>query len=248
MIENTTPSPRWSETWLNRLLEVAPLSEAAQEAVRRGPQLFRQFSAREHIVRDGVRDPGVRIMLSGLGCRYKHLPDGRRQITAFIIPGDVCDFGFLSDSPVSQDVIALAPSTIGIIDLDRLATTVELHPEIMTAILRCGAIEQSATQELLVSLGGRNALHRVGHLLCEMHYRLDKAGFVRPGGIFELPLTQSEMGEALGLSTVHVNRTVQMLRRLNLATWRDRIVTLPDPEGLARLCAFDPGYLKAQKD
>lgn len=243
-MESILPSSGWGDLWLRRLLEVAPLSEAAQEAVRRALQQVRQFGPREHVMRDGGRDSGVRVVLSGLACRYKHLPDGRRQITAFIIPGDVCDFGFLSDSPVAQGVITLSSSTIGIVDLDRLNAMVSAHPEVMTAILRCAAIEQNATQELLVSLGGRNALHRVGHLICEMHYRLNRAGLVRPGGVFELPLTQSELGEALGLSTVHVNRTLQMLRRLGLATWRDRIVTLPDPQGLATLCSFEPGYLQ----
>jgi CRP-like cAMP-binding protein len=247
MMESPAPPSAWGDIWLRRLTDVATLSDAAQEALRRGLQQVRQFGAREHVVRDGVRDAGVRVMLSGLACRYKHLPDGRRQITAFIIPGDVCDFGFLSDSPVAQEVVALAPSTIGMMDLDRLSSTVEAHPEVMTAILRCAAIEQSATQELLVSLGGRNALHRVCHLLCELHYRLKRAGLVRSAGSFELPLTQSEMGEALGLSTVHVNRTIQMLRRLGLATWRDRVVALPDPEALARLCSFDPSYLEVRK-
>jgi CRP-like cAMP-binding protein len=247
MIDSSTSSPPWGEAWLRRLSEMMPLSEAAQDALRRGVQQIRHFSTREHIVRDGIRDAAVRVLASGFACRYKHLPDGRRQITALIVPGDICDYGFLSDSPVSQGVLALAPSSVGLVDLDRLGGVVEQYPEVMTAILRCGAIEQSATQELLVSLGGRNALHRVGHFLCEMHVRLGKAGLVRPDGSFDLPLTQSEIGEALGLSTVHVNRTVQMLRKLGLALWRDRTVTLPDPIGLARLCSFDPAYLQARQ-
>lgn len=246
-MEGQAPLSTWGDVWLRRLLEVAPLPEAAQDAVRRGLQQIRQHGARERVLRDGTRDTGIRVILSGLACRYKHLPDGHRQITAFMVPGDICDFGFLSDSPVQQEIVALASSTTGIMDIERFTTIAEAHPEVMTAILRCAAIEQSATQELLVSLGGRNALHRVCHLLCEMHYRLNRAGLVRAGGAFELPLTQSEMGEALGLSTVHVNRTIQILRRLGLASWRDRVVTLPDPRALAELCSFEPSYLEARQ-
>lgn len=223
------------------------LPGAAQDAVREAMTQARNYQGREHIVRDGVEDSAARVLLSGFACRYKYLPDGSRQITTFILPGDICDFGFLSDSPASQSVVTLAPSSVGMLDIDRLAGIVEQHPEIMTAILRCVAVEHGALNELLVSLGGRNALHRVSHLLCEMHFRLDMAGLVRDDGSFDLPLTQAELGEALGLSTVHVNRTVQVLRRLGLATWRDKVVTLPDPEGMRALCAFDPGYLQARR-
>lgn len=201
--------------------------------------------ARDHILRDGGKEPSIRVLLSGFACRYKHLPDGRRQITAFLTPGDICDFAFLSDSLVSQGIIAMSPVVIGSIDLDRFAQLVETHADVMVSVLRASAIENSATQELLVSLGGRNALHRVAHLLCEMHYRFDRAKLTRDGGSFDLPLTQSEIGEALGLSTVHVNRTVQLLKRKGLAIWQDRTVTLPDPGALANECGFDPSYLMA---
>lgn len=234
------------EIWHRRLTDLMDLSEGARAAVRDAVSVPRSYQSREHIVRDGLEDTAVRVLLSGFACRYKYLPDGSRQITTFIVPGDICDFGFLSDSPASQSVVTLSHSTVGMVDLDRLAGIVEQYPEVMTAILRCAAIEHGATNELLVSLGGRNALHRVSHLLCEMHFRLNKAGLVREDGSFDLPLTQAELGEALGLSTVHVNRTVQVLRRLGLATWRDKVVTLPDPEGMRSLCSFDPGYLQAR--
>lgn len=187
----------------------------------------------------------MRVLLKGFAYRYRFRPDGSRQITTFILPGDICDFAFLSDSPVSQSVIALPSSAVGLVDLTQLTNMVERHPEIMTAILRCAAIEQSATQELLVSVGGRNALHRVAHFLCEMNFRLGQVGLVEAEGSFAFPLTQSEIGDALGLSTVHVNRTIQVLRRDGLAIWRDRMVTLPQPGGLRALCSFDPAYLKS---
>lgn len=233
---------------LRRLSAVSALSAGVPECAARAFQMGRAVPARDLIVRDGNRENLVKVLVSGFACRYIYLPAGRRQITAFILPGDLCDFGFLAASPASQGAVALAPSVVMVAELDRFASLVEQQPDVMTAVLRCAAIDQRATQERLASLGGRNALHRVGHLLCELHFRLDQVGLVREGNVFELPLTQSELGEALGLSTVHVNRTIQTLRKLGLAIWRERLVTLPHPEALASLCSFDPGYLEMPRD
>ncbi|QYO76082.1 Crp/Fnr family transcriptional regulator [Devosia salina] len=247
MNDRTAPAAPGADAWLRRLSHVSVLSAAAQATAQRAFSAIRRAPTRDHLVRDGIRESAVKVLIAGFACRYKYLPAGRRQITAFILPGDICDFGFLSGSPAAQDVVALAPSLVASIELDRLAVMVEEQPDIMTAILRCAAIEQSATQELLVSLGARNALQRVAHLLCELHFRMGLAGLVRSGDTFELPLTQAELGEALGLSTVHVNRTVQSLRKMELAVWRDRLITLPDLPRLAALCAFEPAYLKVQE-
>lgn len=243
---NVAVSAPGGDVWLRRLSSVVSLSRAAQEAAAEIMSLGRPIPARDHIIRDGNRETSIKVLISGFACRYKFLPAGRRQITAFVLPGDLCDFGFVSSSPASQGVMALSPSIVGAVDVDRFASIVEEYPDLMAAVLRCAAIEQNATQELLLSLGGRNALQRVGHLLCELHFRMQSAGLLRDGQAFDLPVTQSELGEALGLSTVHVNRTVQTLRKLGLATWRDRVVSLPNPPGLAALSGFDPAYLKSE--
>lgn len=243
MIAHPNIGTAGGEVLLRRLSTVSSLTPQSREAVLRILQPGRTVPARDTIVRDGSRETMVKVLASGFACRYLYLPAGRRQITGFVLPGDLCDFGFLSATPASQGVVALAPCLVAAAELDHFAAVVEENADIMTAILRCVAIDQRSTQERLVSLGGRNALHRVGHLLCELHFRLGEVGLVRPGEVFELPLTQSELGEALGLSTVHVNRTVQTLRRLGLAIWRERLVKLPDPAGLAALSSFEAGYL-----
>lgn len=243
MMESTFSNS--GKTWLRRLAAVVSLSSGAQAAILSSLTQTRHFRAREHIMRDGARDGSVQVLLRGFAYRHRYRPDGTRQITAFLVPGDICDFGFLSHSTVSQNVIALPASSVGQLDLSQLAGMVEKHPEIMTGILRCAAIEQSTMQELLVSVGGRTALHRVAHMLCEMHYRLSKVDLVDAEGSFGFPLTQSELGDALGLSTVHINRKIQVLRREGLAIWRDKTITLPDPQALRALCSFDPTYLRA---
>ncbi len=90
---------------LRRLSAVSALTPAAQEAAARAFQMGRVVPARDMIVRDGNRENLVKVLVSGFACRYIYLPAGRRQITAFILPGDLCDFGFVAASPASQGAV-----------------------------------------------------------------------------------------------------------------------------------------------
>src|SRR5690606_25999545 len=108
-----------------------------------------------------------------------------------------------------QCVMSLGPAVIARVELTELAALADKLPNILLAIMRGASVEQACARELVVSLGARDALQRMAHYLCEMHNRLNAVGFVTAGGQFDLPVTQAELGEALGLSTVHVNRTIQ---------------------------------------
>ena len=186
------------------------------------------------------------VLLDGLACQYRMLGSSRRQITGFVTPGDFCDFGFLSASPVRQCVTTLGLATIGRIDLARLASLANTMPTIVLAGMRAASIQHASAQELIISLGTRDALQRLAHLLCEIYVRLEAVGHVRSNGQFDFALTQSELGEALGLSNVHVNRTVQQLRRGNYILIGQGQVTMLDYEGLAKIAAFNPDYLRAR--
>ena len=111
--------------------------------------------------------------------------------------------------------------------------------------MRGAAVDRACARELVVSLGARDAVQRLAHLLCELHFRLSTVGMVTSGVQFELPMTQAEIGEALGLSTVHVNRTIQQLRRRKLVAMGHRTVAILDVAGLAAIAWFDGHYLRA---
>lgn len=186
------------------------------------------------------------VLLQGLACHYGAVENGRRQMTGLIIPGDFCDYGFLSSSPIRQAVQTLGPSVVGRIDLSRLSFLGDRHPATVVAVLRAASIEQAASRELAVSLGARDAVERLAWFLCEIYHRMRTVALVDHTGQFALPMTQAELGEALGLSTVHVNRTIQELRRKGLIAMAQGNVRIPDIAALAAISTFDGRYLKAR--
>jgi CRP-like cAMP-binding protein len=107
-------------------------------------------------------------------------------------------------------------------------------------------VDAAITRELSLSLGQRSALSRMAHLFCELHVRLDVVGRARPDG-YELPLTQRELAECLGLTVVHANRTIQELRRRNLVDLENRQLTIRDRRGLQGVAEFDPSYLYLER-
>lgn len=185
------------------------------------------------------------VLLEGLACSYRTLNAGQRQMTGFIVPGDFCDHSFLSSSPIKQSILSLGRVRIGRINLSRLSALGERRPNIIVAIMRAAAIDRACSAELAISLGVRDAIERVGHFLCEMHQRLNAVGLVESDGSFLLAMTQSDLGDALGLSTVHINRTIQQLRRDNLISMPKGSITILDLPALSELAGFDARYLRS---
>jgi CRP-like cAMP-binding protein len=142
-------------------------------------------------------------------------------------------------------VVGMTATTIGRISLARLSAVAERVPNIVVAALRGAAVDRASARELVVSLGARDALKRLAHLICELHMRLSSVGLVDSDNRFDFAITQAEMGEALGLSTVHVNRTIQQLRRRQLIAMGHGTVQILDLDGLAAIASFDPSYLKS---
>lgn len=243
----TPPEPQpqtYTQVVVQRFVQLLPSHEqeaAALAALIEGPI---QLSTHHDIHVEGKPATEAVVLLDGLACQYRALDTSRRQMTGFVTPGDFCDYGFLSSSPVRQSVMTLGPATIGRIDLAQLAHLANGIPNIILAGMRAASIQQASAQELIISLGTRDALQRLSHLLCEIYVRLEAVGRVRPNGQFDFALTQSELGEALGLSNVHVNRTIQQLRKGNYIVIAQGRVTMLDFPGLAKIAAFDPNYLR----
>ncbi|MDB5613165.1 MAG: Crp/Fnr family transcriptional regulator [Devosia sp.] len=232
------------DVFLRRLNGLYPLHPHESRAVAGLIHNVTAFGPHQNILMDQRPSTEAVVLLDGLACHYRALDTARRQMTGFIVPGDFCDSGFLSSSPVRQCVMSLGDTIVGYIDLGQLATIADKLPNIIVAAMRAASIEQASSRELVINLGARDAVQRLAHFLCEIHYRLRGVGLVSAGGKFELPMTQSEFGEALGLSTVHVNRTIQQLRRKKLITMAQGLVTILDQPGLAAVAQFDGRYLR----
>jgi CRP-like cAMP-binding protein len=226
---------------MNALYKLSPSELSAVDAL-----ISRTFSVLSHqdILCEHEPAKQALVLLEGMASRYRIVEQARRQMSGLIVPGDFCDFAFLSASVTRQSVMAIGPALVGCIELPHLAATADKMPNIMVAAARGAISDQAYAAQLVTSLGARNSLQRMAYFFCELHCRLVGVGFVGSYGELQFPMSQAEIGEALGLSTVHVNRTIQQLRKgqlIKLVKGEVRILDLPT---LAYVAGFDPGYLR----
>ena len=174
------------------------------------------------------------IVASGWACYARAVHNGRRQIFGFILPGDSIG---LADSPYirgGSEIVAL--TTVALLDAAaiKLALTDSNCPNLRAAIDSEHRLQEARLLDHMFWLGQHSSLERTAHLLLELHHRLHRAGLVK-NEKFQLPLTQTQMGHALGLSLVHINRTMQALRRAGLLVLDDRQASLPNLHELERI-------------
>ena len=186
----------------------------------------------------------VHLIRAGIACRYTLLGDGERQITAFLIPGDCCDLGALLMGDMDHSVAALGPSDLAVVPHQRLFDAIEKHPRLALALWSDTLLDAAIHRDWVANVGRRSAYARIAHLFCEIWFRLESVGLSNDHA-FDLPLTQTDLGDATGLSVVHVNRTIGQLRDDGLIRMsKDRVAQLLDWQRLTEVAEFDPAYLR----
>ncbi|RYC28963.1 Crp/Fnr family transcriptional regulator [Lichenibacterium minor] len=197
--------------------------------------------AHEDIIREGEVPRDVHLITSGFAIRYKNLADGTRQIFAYLLPGDFCDLHVFILDKMDHGIATLSPCSVVDIPRDTILRLTE-RPAIARALWWATLVDESTLREALVNIGRRRAEERVGHFLCELLVRLEVVGLVSDNR-FELPLTQAELADTMGLSTVHINRVLQFLRGQKFITFDRKSLAVLDVDGLKRFSGFDPNYL-----
>jgi CRP-like cAMP-binding protein len=223
-----------------RLERFGTLSEEEKRALQQAVSRTRQIDAREDL--SAVHEYHCNLLLEGFACDYMLLPDGRRQIMNLHVPGDFCDLDLLLLSASDRSVGALTRVTVALIPHHKLLDLAERYPRILLALWRDTLIDAAISRECIANIGRRNAYVRIAHLLCELYLRLNSVGLVHDGS-FDLPLTQTDLADATGLSVVHVNRTIQRMRADWLISWAGKLVTVHDQKKLEETAEFRPGYL-----
>ncbi len=228
---------------VHRLSAFRKLSEAGILAIKAAVrEKIAKASAGEDLACEGDRSDMVRMFLSGWACRYKALEDGRRQIVGFVLPGDTCDaFAYLF-SKMDHSVAALTPVVYSELDHDAFEQLMSANESVAEALLCETVVAKAIQREWAINLGRRDALERVAHIICELFERLKVVGLAQ-GNSFAFPVTQMDLADATGLSTVHLNRTLQELRASGLITLRDRTLTIRDLHALRNTAMFNPNYL-----
>ena len=231
---------------VRKLESIVDLTEDERQALLQTPVMVRDLKADQDIVRDGDRPFHCCVILEGFAFRYKLIEGGKRQILSFHIPGDVPDLQSLHLAIMDHNLATLAPSRIGLITHEAVRRLIRMQPRIGEVLWRDTLIDAAVFREWMVNIGQREAYPRLAHLFCELFVRLKAVGLTDHHS-YKLPLTQTELGDALGISTVHVNRTLQQLRGNGLITTSDRGITIEDWGGLEKAGQFDPTYLHLRK-
>jgi CRP-like cAMP-binding protein len=195
-----------------------------------------------NVVREGERIDRVHLILCGWAARYKLLPNGSRQITALMLPGDLCDLRCTMLARMDDGIVALTPIRVAYILPDMLVRLERMRPAIAHALSWYGLVEQATMRAWIVNMGRRHALERVAHLFCELSTRLAVVSD-SPDQPLHFPLTQEEIADALGLTAVHVNRVLHELRRRGLITSRRGGLTVLDLPALKQMAGFNDNYL-----
>jgi CRP-like cAMP-binding protein len=216
---------------------------SAKRSIAALPVTLRDLRADQDIVRDQDRPSQCCVILEGFTCRYKMLDGGKRQILSFHIAGDLPDLQSLHLEIMDHNLGTVVPSKVAFIPHETMRAFLRAHPRISDIFWRDTLIDAAVFREWITNVGRREAYGRIAHLLCEVYVRLLAVGLTN-GQSYQMPVTQAELGDATGLSTVHVNRTLQELRGDGLiSTPKNGQVVIEDWGGLQKAGEFDPTYL-----
>jgi CRP-like cAMP-binding protein len=234
------------ERHLAKLRARDEISAEEEQAIRDAVSEYRDYPADRTIVTAGVELNHSTILLDGLMCRYKDLSQGQRQITELHVAGDFADLHSFTLKRLDHAVMTLSPCKVAIVPHDNLKAITEQHPHLTRVYWFATNLDAAIHREWQLSLGRRSAMSRMAHVFCELHVRLDIVGLT-DGLSYPLPLTQDELADCLGITPVHINRTLQELRGQGLLEFRSGRVTLLDVDGLRSVAEFDPSYLYLER-
>lgn len=227
---------------VTKLESIVALTAGERAAILSLPMQVAELRADQDIVREGDRPSRCCAILEGFTSTYKTTGGGRRQITAFHVPGDIPDLYSLHLRVLDTGVGTLTPCRVAFIQHEHLRALSREQPRIADAFWRETLVDGAIFRQWMLNIGQREALARMAHLMCEMLTRLRAVGLAQDDAC-DLPMTQSELGDALGISTVHANRTLQELRGSDLITLEKGRLVVKDWEGLQQAGDFDAAYL-----
>jgi CRP-like cAMP-binding protein len=201
-----------------------------------------QHAPKDDIIADGAHSGHCHVVLSGLACRYKLLPDGGRQIMAFLIPGDLCDAEIFILRVMDHGVAAITPTTTALIPAEDMKSLLRETSSLGEALWWGTMTDLGVLRERIVDEGRRNAYVRIAHLYYEMlvRYRMVE---LTDGNSFEFPVTQTDLADATGLTPVHANRTLRKLRADGLIELSGGVLNVLDPARLKQAAHFNGEYL-----
>jgi CRP-like cAMP-binding protein len=218
------------------------LSADDRQGLVQASRNFRYVDARRDVISEGDKPHHVHLVLDGWACRYKQLPDGKRQIVSLFVPGDFCDLNVYILKYMDHSIGAITRLKVAMITPDEMTALTAERPRVTQALWWNELVTTAIQREWTVNLGQRSAYERLGHLLVELYLRLATVGRAA-GGRCDFPLTQNDLADATGLTSVHVNRTLQELRRDGLIELERKQLRILDLDRLMDASMFNENYL-----
>ena len=235
------------EAHLQKLRARDDISAEEEAGIRGLVAEVREYRPDQTIIRRGVELRESTLLLDGWIARTKDMSDGQRQISELQFSGDFTDMHGFTLKRLDHNIVTITHCRVGMVPHERIYALLERFPHLTRVYWLMTNIDASIHREWTVSLGRRPAIARMAHLFCEVRERLNLVGLVTRDDSFHFPLTQQELSECLGLTAVHVNRTLQELRKRELIAVENRRATILDLKRLKSAGEFDPYYLYLEK-
>lgn len=194
------------------------------------------------MIREGDKPGPFFVVLEGWGCRDKILPNGTRQIMAFLLPGDTCDIHIGLLDQMDHSIQAITPALVTTIGRTEMDAVMDQHRAIARAMYVSQLVDESIMRAWIVSMGRRSSLERVAHLICELYLRARTIG-LGDDVQFELPLSQIMLADTLGMTPVHINRVLKGLRQSDVMAIKRGSLIITNPAKLVQIAGFDDNHL-----
>jgi CRP-like cAMP-binding protein len=235
------------EPMLRKLQQWKTLDEAERQAVLGLPHTIEQTERARHIVREGELPTHSCLLLSGFAYRYKLTANGARSILAIQMRGDFVDLQNSLLRLADHSVQALTDCTVAFIHRDDVLELARKHPNIGFALWYDTLVDGSIFREWIANVARRSAPARIAHLLCELGVRLEAAGLGEKLH-FEMPITQEQLADCTGLTSVHVNRTLKALETSGDLNRSKRHISIADWTRIRATADFGSAYLHLPED
>jgi CRP-like cAMP-binding protein len=241
MSDPTRLHPEHSQL-IRKLESIAVLDQHDRHGIFNLPMTLKSVAPHQDLVRYGDRPSECCLLVDGFVCRYMLTEHGKRQIMSFHMSGDILDLHSLALTVMDHNLGTLVPSKVAYIPHESIREVMSRYPNVANALWRDTLIDAAIFREWLVGMGSRSGKTRIAHLLCELLVRFRAVGLTKDYA-YELPITENDLGDALGLASIQVRDILTELTRDGLIKSEGRTLVIEEWDALKNVGEFDPAYL-----
>lgn len=224
---------------IRKLRNTTELDDADIADILRLAVTVKEIGADTPIIREGDKPFNCCMLIKGFCVRAKTTAQGKRQILSVHIPGDIPDLQSLHLPVMDHELRTLSTSTVGFMSHTSIRQLARSRPLVAEALWRQTLIDAVLFRDWIVNIGRRSAEQRLVHLFIELYQRLSVVGLVN-NEAYDLPMTQTDLADATGLTPVHVSRVLKSLREHGLIQMRRSVVTIGNTTRLSEWARFNP--------